>query len=329
MTSPNYAISTTNLKKEFTFPIKTNSFWLKNLLAPTMKTVCAVENVSFNVMPGESLAFIGPNGAGKSTTIKLLTGILTPSAGDVEILGLSPHKNRQALSKNIGCVFGQRTQLLPNLPLTDSLELFGALYDIDKSQLTRRVSELIELFDMQEFLHQPVRKLSLGQRMRAEIAASLVHKPKILFLDEPSIGLDVVAKKQLRTLLKRLNQEEGLTLFLTSHDVRDISFLCDRTIVINSGTLVIDKPTSELITVFGNEKIIEITPAVEFTVWPELPAGLKYTLAQPQKIAVLVDTSTIALKQAMAHLLSTFELQDMDVSNPDLESVIQHIYANT
>ena len=190
------------------------------------KNIKAVEDISFEVKEGERVAFIGPNGAGKSTTIKMLTGILFPTSGSINILGLDPSKNRKKLAYQIGTVFGQRSQLLPNLPLTDSFEFFGVMYDMSNLQIKERTKELIALFDLTEFIDQPVRKLSLGQRMRAEVAVSLIHKPKIIFLDEPTIGLDIVAKKALRDLLLKINEEEKVTIFLTSHDVGDIESIC-------------------------------------------------------------------------------------------------------
>src|SRR3989339_434716 len=261
-----------NLSKKFTFPVKdASSGWLKNLFFPERKDIIAVDNISFSVKSGERVAFIGPNGAGKSTTIKMLTGILFPTSGQVSVLGLDPVKDRKKLAYQIGTVFGQRSQLLPNLPLTDSLEFFGVMYDLTDEQIKNRIKELIELFDLGSFITQPVRKLSLGQRMRAEVAASLIHKPKIILLDEPTIGLDVVAKKSLRDLLLKINQEENTTIFLTSHDVGDIESLCDRTIVINDGIVIKDLPTQDLAKTFVYEKYIDLVALSNFNNFPELP----------------------------------------------------------
>jgi ABC-2 type transport system ATP-binding protein len=245
------AISVKHLSKSFRFPVRTDGRgFFANLLKPEMKTVDAVKGVSFSVKKGERIACIGPNGAGKSTTIKMLTGILYPTAGEVEVLGLHPQNNRRELAYKIGTVFGQRSQLYPNLPITSSLEFFGVMYDLTDEEIKVRSSELVELFDLDSFKDQPVRKLSLGQRMRAEIACSLIHRPEIIFLDEPTIGLDVVAKHALRDILMRLNTEQGTTIFLTSHDVGDIEALCERTIVINHGEIVVDEATSDLVKLF-------------------------------------------------------------------------------
>jgi ABC-2 type transport system ATP-binding protein len=250
------AIEVKNLSKSFTFPVRTDGrgFWA-NLVNPEKKTVDAVKGISFAVKKGERIACIGPNGAGKSTTIKMLTGILYPTAGDVHVLGLHPQTNRRELAYKIGTVFGQRSQLYPNLPLTSSLEFFGVMYDLTDAEIAERSSELVELFDLESFKDQPVRKLSLGQRMRAEIACSLIHRPKIIFLDEPTIGLDVVAKHALRDILLKLNTEHGTTIFLTSHDVGDIEALCTRTIVINHGEIVVDEATSDLVKLFPKDHV--------------------------------------------------------------------------
>lgn len=316
-----------NLSKKFTFPVKNDSHgWLKNLFFPERKDITAVDSISFSVKSGERVAFIGPNGAGKSTTIKMLTGILFPTSGQVSVLGLDPVKDRKKLAYQIGTVFGQRSQLLPNLPLTDSLEFFGVMYDLTDEQIKNRIKELIELFDLGSFIDQPVRKLSLGQRMRAEVAVSLIHKPKIILLDEPTIGLDVVAKKILRELLLKINKTEGTTIFLTSHDVGDVEFLCDRTIVINHGVVIKDLPTADLSKAFVYEKYIDLIPLTNFKSFPDLPEGIKYLTKDQNKITVAVNINKMCTKEALKRLLDIFELEDIDVYDADLETVIRHIY---
>ena len=240
----NYAIQVRELKKEFKFSVKDEKRgFLKNLFSPIKKTLLAVDDISFDVERGERIAFIGPNGAGKSTTIKMLTGILFPTEGVINVLGFNPQYERKELAYKIGTVFGQRSQLFPNLPYVESMYFFGVMYDMTKKEIKKRVLELTEIFNLHEFKNQPVRKLSLGQRMRAEIACALIHSPEIIFLDEPTIGLDVVAKKSLRELLLKLNSELGTTIFLTSHDVGDIESLCERTIIVNHGQIIKDLPT--------------------------------------------------------------------------------------
>ena len=320
-------LTVSNLSKEFSFSVKNKAFgWLRNLLRPEKKKIIAVNNISFSVANGERIAFIGPNGAGKSTTIKMMTGILFPTSGEISVLGLDPTKDRKKLAYQIGTVFGQRSQLLPNLPLTDSLEFFGVMYDLTDEEIQTRIAELTKLFEMDSFIDQPVRKLSLGQRMRAEIAASLIHKPKIIFLDEPTIGLDVVAKKTLRDLLLKINREEKTTIFLTSHDVGDIETLCDRTIIINHGEVIKDLPTKELSKSFAYEKYIDLIPEDKFSNFPELPKGIRYVTQGPDRLTVIVDVNTMTVQEAMQNLLKLFKVEDIDAYNMGLEAIIRHIY---
>lgn len=321
------SIIVSNLTKKFSFSARNpSSSWLKNLFSPENKEITAVDNISFSVKHGERIAFIGPNGAGKSTTIKMLTGILFPTSGKVNILGFDPTKDRKKLAYKIGTVFGQRSQLLPNLPLTDSFEFFGVMYDMPEKQIKKRIDELVEIFNLGSFITQPVRKLSLGQRMRAEVAVSLIHKPQIILLDEPTIGLDVVAKKTLRDLLLKINKEENTTIFLTSHDVGDIESLCDRTIIINHGTVIKDLPTEDLAKTFVFEKYIDLIAETNFNNFPSLPNGIRYLSKSNNKITVVVDINKINVQESLRKLLDLFEVEDIDVYNADLETVIRHIY---
>ena len=250
-------VQTSNLHKYFRFQNKSSGIngWLK----PSYTSIEAVKNINLSIDSGEMVAFIGPNGAGKSTTIKMLSGILSPTGGELSVCGLNPIAARKQLSYKIGCVFGQRSQLLPNLPLKDSLELFGKMYDMNDQQIAKRISELSEIFDLHKIIDQPVRQLSLGQRMRGEVVACIMHKPQVVFLDEPTIGLDVIAKRRLRTTLKNLNENEQTTVFLTSHDTGDIEALAKRTIVIDRGTIIIDEATKNLKNKFLNKKYLKIT----------------------------------------------------------------------
>ncbi len=232
------AVETDNLRK--VFEIK------QGLLRRNAKTVVAVEGISLTVPAGQSVAFIGPNGAGKSTTIKMLTGILKPSSGTASVLGLDPWKQRSKLVCQIGAVFGQRSQLWLHLPPSDSFDLLAEIYGIPKNDYRKRKALLVERFDLGRFLSTPVRKLSLGERMRAEIAASLLHRPQLLLLDEPTIGVDVIARQNLRDLVCEWNREEGVTVFLTSHDTGDIESVADRVIVINHGRVVLDDSLSSV-----------------------------------------------------------------------------------
>lgn len=314
-------IEVSNLKKEYNFKIKE-----KGLFKSKQKTVKAVNNISFNAEEGETIAFIGPNGAGKSTTIKMLTGILYPTSGDIKICGLTPIKDRDELSYSIGTVFGQRSQLLPNLPLTDSMEMFGLMYDMSDKEIKERIKELTDLFDLKDFINQPVRKLSLGQRMRAEIAVSLMHRPRIIFLDEPTIGLDVVSKKKLRDLLLKINKDEKVTIFLTSHDTEDIQSICDRCIIINHGRIIIDTSTHDLMTSYIKNKNIIITPETYFEEFKELSEGITYTEKTKDRITVSVDTTRIGTQKALQELTKKFNIDDVNIENESLEDIIRGIY---
>ena len=228
-------IKVEKLSKNFKVKIKEKGFKgsLKSIIKPKYKIVKAVKNISFEVEKGEMIAFIGPNGAGKSTSIKMMTGILFPDKGDIDILGLDPSKDRNRLVYSIVCVFGQKEQLWTHLTPYDNFKFFGAIYDIPESRVEKKIEELRELFELDEFINTPVRNLSLGQRIRCEIVASLIHEPKILFLDEPTIGLDPVVKEKIRTLIKRMNKEYKTTVILTSHDVYNIEKLYKKEIINN------------------------------------------------------------------------------------------------
>lgn len=318
------AIEVKNLTKKFKLYVRDkNKNRLFSFFKPIKKEVIAVNNISFNVEQGESVAFIGPNGAGKSTTIKMLSGILYPTNGIVSVFGMNPNKDMSILSYKIGTVFGQRSSLLPNLPLTDSMELFGLMYDLNKKEIEKRIKELKEEFELDSFFDVPVRKLSLGERMRAEIACALIHKPKIIFLDEPTIGLDVVAKNNLRTLLKKINKE-GTTIFLTSHDMDDILSVCERTIIIDKGVVLLDLPTKEIVKKYSTIKTIEIKNDNEFNEYFELPKEMKYIYKS--KNIIKIQTDNIYVKKAINVLTDLYEYDDITITDDSLEEVIRCIY---
>ncbi len=242
------AITVENLSKTFRVKRKEKGMYgsIKAIVHPQTEEIRAVNGVSFSVEEGEMLAFIGPNGAGKSTTIKMLTGILYPDGGKAEVMGIDPTKKRRQLAYLIGTVFGQKEQLWTHLTPYDNFRFFGAIYDLSERETERRIGELAERFGLGNFIDTPVRNLSLGQRIRCEIVASLIHKPKVLFLDEPTIGLDPVVKENVRELIKEMNKEEQTTIFLTSHDVGDIEKLCRRIIIVNDGRIVMDDSVEHL-----------------------------------------------------------------------------------
>ena len=254
----------------------------------------------------------------------MLTGILYPTGGQIRVLGLDPQAERRELSYKIGTVFGQRSQLIFNLPVRDSLRLFGKIYELPDRKIEKRIKELAGVFEIEEILDQPVRKLSLGQRMRAEIAVSLIHNPEIIFLDEPTIGLDVVAKQRLRAALRGLNREYGTTIFLTSHDPGDIEALCDRTIIINYGKIILDTPTEQLKRTYLTHKHIRVDFAPGVPV-PKI-AGAKLVEKDGSSAEFLVDTKKHSLNEVMKTLVGGYEIEDLDVENTSLEEIIASIY---
>lgn len=291
----------------------------------TSAEIVAVDEITLAVPEGQSVAFIGPNGAGKSTTIKMLTGILHPTSGNARVLGYVPWRERTKLTRYIGAVFGQRSQLWYHLPPRDTFELLARVYDLPRKQYEQRRDELIERFALSPFLNTPVRKLSLGQRMRAEVAASLLHTPKVIFLDEPTIGLDVVARQELRDLIREWNRNEGLTVFLTSHDAGDIEHVAKRVIVINHGRVVIDDKVSRIRREFLRSKIL----SVKFHEMPQsisLP-GVAVFEAIGYAIKLEVDTTVIAIEKVVEAVLKAAPVADITIENPPLEEVIAHIYA--
>src|SRR5512134_634917 len=236
---------------------------MRALFKPEYSSVEAVCKLTFQMEAGELLGFIGPNGAGKSTTIKMLTGILHPTDGEARVLGYIPWTERQKLAYHIGTVFGQRPQLWYHLPAIDTFTLFGRIYEMEDRETKMRIGQIAEAFEIQDLLETPVRKLSLGQRMRCEVAASLLHRPKLLLLDEPSIGLDVVAKQHIRDSIRRMSQEEGVGVLLTSHDAGDLEALCRRVIIINHGQIVYEDKVSNLKRRFLTTKLVQVRYADE------------------------------------------------------------------
>ncbi|HWQ11430.1 MAG TPA: ATP-binding cassette domain-containing protein [Roseiflexaceae bacterium] len=307
------------LRKTFTL----SSGWVRR----TRREVVAVDGISFSIGAGQAVAFIGPNGAGKSTTIKMLTGILHPSGGSAQVLGHIPWRERRALVRRIGAVFGQRSQLWYHLPPRDTFELLARIYELELGAYRRRRDMLVERFGLGSFLDTPVRKLSLGQRMRAEVAASLLHAPHVLFLDEPTIGLDVVARQELRDLIGEWNREEGMTVFLTSHDAGDVERVTRRVIVINHGRVVFDDKVSALRRQYLGAKVLSVK-------FHEPPAplalpGVTTLKATEYALKLEVDTRVAPIEQVMAAVLRAGAVADIAIEDPPLEEVIAHIYGRT
>jgi len=296
---------------------------MRSLFRPEWRVVAAVREVSFGVEEGEAVAFLGPNGAGKSTTIKMLTGILEPSAGRAEVFGLEPARRRTELARSIGTVFGQKSQLWFHLPPSDSFSLLGAIYEIPRADFAKRRDELVDRFGLGPWMDVPVRKLSLGERIRCEVAASLLHAPRLLFLDEPTIGLDVVAKRELRALLEELRKREGMTLFLTSHDIGDIEKVCKRAIIIHHGAVVVDESMKELRHRALSKKRIGVKFAGPVDL--ELP-GLHPLKSTVDAATYEVDTRDHRIPEIIAALAARGELLDLTIEDEPLEDIIAEVY---
>lgn len=318
-------IQVNNLSKDFKVKVKEKGLKgsLKSLVKPKYKIIKAVKNISFSVEKGEMIAFIGPNGAGKSTSIKMMTGILYPDKGDIDILGFNPVKDRKKLAYEIGCVFGQKEQLWTHLTPYDNFKFFGAIYDIPESIVEKKIKELNDLFELNEFINTPVRNLSLGQRIRCEIVASLIHEPKILFLDEPTIGLDPVVKENIRTLIKRMNKEYKTTVVLTSHDVSDIEKLCKRVIIVNKGQIVLDDSMENLKYHYLNKKIVEAKMKEQVNLDDE--EGITILKDKGYNLKIEVDTKKRSVSDALK-LLNPDNIVDINISNVPLENIISDIY---
>lgn len=319
------AIEVKNLSKTFKTKVKETGLKgsLKSIIKPKYSEKKAVNNISFSVGKGEIIAFIGPNGAGKSTTIKMLTGILFPTKGEISIMGINPERNRKKLAYKIGTVFGQKEQLWIHLTPYDNFKFFGAIYDVPEQIINKRITEYKEIFELDEFINTPVRSLSLGQRMICEIVASLIHEPSILFLDEPTIGLDPVIKEKIRVFIKRLNKEKKTTIFLTSHDVGDIEKLCKRVIIVNNGKIVLDDSMENLKYHYLNKKIVEAKMNTKINLADV--EGINIIKDKDYNLKLEVDLTKKNISDAIK-LLNPDNIIDINISNIPLETIISTIY---
>ena len=318
-------IEVERLRKNFKTKIKEEGLKgsLKSLFKPEYREIEAVNGIDFNVEKGEILAFIGPNGAGKSTTIKMLTGILYPTSGKMNVLGLDPIKDRKKLAFKIGTVFGQKSQLWMHLPPIDTFKLLGAIYEISDDELMKRIDYLVEVFEIDELMDVPVRKMSLGQRVRCEIAASLLHKPEIIFLDEPTIGLDIIVKQKIRDLIIKLNKEQNTTIFLTSHDVGDIEQLCKRAIIINHGTVVLNETINNLKYNYLNKKMVSVKfhDKTDFNI-----AGINKIKENDYALKFEVNTKIQNIQNVIQKLFEAGDVVDINIADQPLEDIIASIY---
>lgn len=319
-------IEVKNLTKNFKLKTKEagikGSF--KSIIKPQIKEVKAVDNISFKIKKGEMVAFIGPNGAGKSTTIKMLIGILYPTSGEATVSGLVPWEKRKKLSYKVGSVFGQKPQLWYHLPAIDTFNLFSKIYDMDEKEYKERLNHLVKLFEIEDIIKTPVRKLSLGQRMKCEIVASLINKPEILLLDEPTIGLDIIAKQKIRELIKYLNEKEKVTVLLTSHDTQDIERLCKRIIIINHGKIVYDGSIDSLNEKYLKNKIVSVKFEESFKGLKL--NGVKTVKSEEFSADFEIDTNKISIKHLIDALVKRYEVLDINISGTPIEEVITKIY---
>ncbi len=288
------------------------------------QNLIAIDGISLAIEKGERVAFIGPNGAGKSTTIKMLTGILHPSSGEVRVLGMVPWKQRRSLGFEIGIVFGQRSQLWYHLPPQDAFDLLSKIYEIDRETYRKRLKHLVEVFETSDFLKRPVRKLSLGQRMRCELIASLLHNPKVLFLDEPTVGLDVTAKLKIRNLLNSISKEQGTTLFLTSHDTADIEQVCERVIVLDKGRILRDCSLRQLRTEYVKRKIMTLT-SDQKELSLDLP-GIEVLENHNFIFKCEIDLDIVPIEQVIHAAIKKCALKDVTIEDPSMEETIRNIY---
>lgn len=312
------AIWTRGLRREFV--TRTGG-----LLRGERRTHVALHHLDLQIGRGERVAYIGPNGAGKSTSIKILTGILHPTSGEAAVLGLVPWRERVALTRNIGAVFGQRSQLMAELPARASFELVRRIYRLGEGEYRQRLGALAEQFEATSLLDQPVKSMSLGQRMRCELIASLLHAPQILLLDEPTIGLDLIAKRTFRELIVRANEQEGLTVILTSHDVVDVEHVADRVIVIDHGKMVYDGRVAELRRDFLQRKLVHVRFADELDP-PGSVAGCRFLHAAQDELEFEVDLATRGIGDALNELVAHRSVEDITIGDPPLDDVIETIY---
>ena len=323
-------INVKNLSREYRIPRKIEGTIKRftHFFVPSYDTVKALQDISFSVNQGEMLAYLGPNGAGKSTTVKILTGVLTPTSGQCTVHGIIPYKNRYQSAYNYGVVFGQRSLLWFHLPVQQSFNLYRTIYELDEKEYGERLSFFSELFEIENLLHVPVRKLSLGQRIRCEIVAALLHTPKILFLDEPTIGLDVVMKHKIRTFLKEINKKEKTTVFLSSHDMLDVEGICEKAIILDRGKIIYEGSIKKLKKEYSREIIVTFEYQ---TVYDK--KGLQDSLSQgeilsqdPGAYTVKFETETIVLGDIITAIFACCKVLDIRIEERTLESIINDIY---
>ena len=325
-------ISVKNLSKTFKKPIREEGLlgMIKSFFSRKYEEVHAVDDISFDIAEGEIVGYIGANGAGKSTTIKMMCGILHPTGGSVSVDGMDFEGHRQEINREMGVVFGQKTQLWWDIPLIETFKILKSIYEVSDEEYEERFGYLCELLDMKPFLNQTVRSLSLGQRMRADFAAALIHCPKIVYLDEPTIGLDVLVKDKIRGAIKELNKKYGITVILTTHDMKDIEELCSRIIIIDKGRILYDGKLSDIKYRFGNTKTVFVPKNVTID-----EAALKEKFgnvaleAEDERVAIKFSQNELDLDDMLLYLINTYHIKDFKIEDISIEDITKKLYENT
>ncbi len=297
---------------------------LQTLFSRDYEDKVAVENITMSIAEGELVGYIGPNGAGKSTTIKMMTGILVPTSGEIRVNGIVPHANRKRNARTIGVVFGQRSQLYWDLPLRESFELLRAIYGISAERYNANLKHFTEVLELGEFIETPVRQLSLGQRMRGDFAAAMLHDPRVVFLDEPTIGLDVLAKEAIREFVAQVNRERGTTFILTTHDLADVERLCRRIVLIDHGTLVYDGEVEALRDRYGIHRTLVVTlaePARDVQI-----DGAETVSIEGNVVRLRFDRRTVTVESLIRQVIARYALRDLTIEEPELEAIIRTLY---
>lgn len=321
-------IDVKNVSKEFKVFTREKGLGnaLKSIFKREYQIIKAVDNISFQINKGELVGYIGPNGAGKSTTIKMLTGILFPSSGEIRVNGLMPYENRKENSMNMGVVFGQRSQLYWDIPVEETFELYKKMYRIDEKRFKENVEFYVDLLEMGDFIRKPVRTLSLGQKMRANLTVALLHDPDVLYLDEPTIGLDVVVKSKIRKFIKAINKEKGTTVILTTHDMNDIENICDRIILIDQGQILYDGRLADFKENYGKQYTMMVQFSDNNIEIKDSRFNILKEEGQFKWLSFLKEDITVA--EAVNYLSRNYNIIDLSIKEPDIEDIVRRIYEN-
>ena len=320
-------IEVKNLCKTFKKPVRGEGLkgMIKTLFSRKYVPIKAVNDVSFSIKQGEIVGYIGANGAGKSTTIKMMCGILHPTSGEVIVNNMKFDKNRKEINKEMGVVFGQKTQLWWDIPLIETFKILKVIYDVPDDVFKERFEYLCELLDLNSFMSQTVRSLSLGQRMRADFAAALIHCPKIVYLDEPTIGLDVLVKDKIRKAIKELNKKYNITVILTTHDMKDIEELCNRIIIIDKGTILYDGSLKDIKYQFGNTKTIIIPSNIDISALLEKYSSIQ-TEDMDDKLALKFSLEKVNIDDVLLELINNYHIEDFKINDISIEDITKNLY---